>query len=388
MDLNRDIAKRQAERFGQYAPNLVNKTLLTAMLKEEGLIPSSHCKQDGKLPEFWKANSNCSGCNQNMEDSVCGNNCSYVAQDPNDPLFGGVGQRMEFAKQKADASNYHRENSLRIDIDNPEYIDLMNHQDQVKQDKLLVADRWKHPIDTEWHILRLKNKFEVDRVKTLLQELRKKNKDKEDEEEKEEEVQVIKLLTLRYEEPENERAFKNAKKCEEMDKRNASRFLVNSKLADIVSHNILLPLYQKPQKVPVPLEYGPIAKERWAAYCSSPAVQLKQAVRYLHQRGKLAQKDYKINRAIELANDLAFKEAIEQEILRYKATERDGMVPVRIRGQRPARWNGRDETDSRGVYIRWVRRKGFSFIRNDLIDIEHYNPSETTTPVVVLSSNQ
>jgi len=400
MDLNRATARRQANLLG--TPQIpVNSTVLAAVMRDQGLVAlglGTHDQQDfgEEHPPFW-ANHNVGGNAPTTTAMMVGvdnptTQDEGICSAPSPCAFVNAGGGGTYAKLPPKLDLEFGEKDSNVDVASEQYVELMERQDAVKPDKLLAQDRWKHATDTEWHLVRLRNKAEVEAVKAALAGLRRAQREEEDsagerrdgnkhgskedlEDDGDDEVQVIKFLTLRYEEPENDKVFKDRRKCEGMDQRNASRFIINSKLVNLVGQLILLPLYQKQQKVPVPLEYGPMAKERWAAYCSAPEVQLRMAIKYLYKRGKVAQRDYKIKQAVDAANEIAFEEAVEREIARYRASERDGMVPVRIRGQRPARWNGRDPTDSRGVHIRWARKKGFSFIRDDLIDIEHYKPS-------------
>jgi hypothetical protein len=90
------------------------------------------------------------------------------------------------------------------------------------------------------------------------------------------------------------------------------------------------------------------------------------AIKYLKKHhNKVAVVDYKLKNAVALCDELAF-----QDIINARIAECNGEIPVRIVGQRAGKWNGVDEMDSSGRYIRWYRKPGFTFTRPDLVDFE------------------
>jgi hypothetical protein len=179
---------------------------------------------------------------------------------------------------------------------------------------------------------------------------------------------VFKLLCRRYEEIKDETTFQSRQACAAVDTRNKAICLQNNKIVAHINDNVLKPLYHKALVVPHPPEYEKEAAERWAAYSSRPEIKLAEAIRYLMaNHKKAAELDYKLEDAVTLCDELAFAEAIKKKIADSK-----GKISVRIPGQRPAKWNGEDETDSRGLHIRWVRLPEFSFLSPQYIDYEYY----------------
>jgi hypothetical protein len=248
-----------------------------------------------------------------------------------------------------------------------------------RTDKLLQGhdNKWRCPTETEWHILRLTDKDEEEFIKSALA---KHRAEKATDDKPAVQIEMYKFLCLRYESPENEKLFKYKEKCMGMDARNKIRYFINSKLMGIVDTNIMVPLYQKAPKVPQPEQLAEIASERYDRFCSAEKIRIAKAVKYLKKRHNMvAEVDYKIKNAIEVCNDKAFNDAIEMAIERHK-----GKIPIRLTGQRPARWNGRDEVDSRGIRIRWKKGDGFSFLRPELITWEHWAPAAPEPEFVVV----
>lgn len=81
------------------------------------------------------------------------------------------------------------------------------------------------------------------------------------------------------------------------------------------------------------------------------------AVRYLTSHGKVCEKDYDIEKAVEAANDVAFECGIEDRMRSNKK------LRFRIRGSPWAFWSGKPENrDSVGRRVQWKRGEHHSFL--------------------------
>lgn len=84
------------------------------------------------------------------------------------------------------------------------------------------------------------------------------------------------------------------------------------------------------------------------------------AVRYLHKRGKICEKDYAIENAVNAANDEAFEEYVREK--RAKGTFR-----FRIPGSLPTHWDGNPEhEDGLGRKLEWSKGENHSFISPEI----------------------
>lgn len=84
------------------------------------------------------------------------------------------------------------------------------------------------------------------------------------------------------------------------------------------------------------------------------------AVRYLHEHGKVCEKDYPIEKAVAAANDEAFVAYVR------KKQER-GRFRFRMPGSPPAYWDGNPEhRDSCDRRIKWAQGENHSFISPDV----------------------
>lgn len=228
-------------------------------------------------------------------------------------------------------------------------------------------DQWSCVSDTDWYLIKLADR--PDNLPTL-RELADPNLATDS--------AVIKLLCRRYEEINDEKTFQSREACAAVDARNKAICLQNNKIVSHVNENVIKPLYHKPLVVPHPPEYEKEAADRWNVYSNKPEIKLAEAIKYLMvSHKKVAELDYKLENAVALCDELAFAEAIKKKIADSK-----GKISVRISGQRPAKWNGVDETDSRGLHIRWVRLPEFSFLSPQYIDYEYYCKEADPTVVV------
>lgn len=85
------------------------------------------------------------------------------------------------------------------------------------------------------------------------------------------------------------------------------------------------------------------------------------AVRYLCERGKVCEKDYPIESAIQAANEEAFCEHIRRK-------QERGKFRFRIPGSPPAFWDGNlDHRDSCDRRVKWVKGENHSFISPEVL---------------------
>jgi len=229
---------------------------------------------------------------------------------------------------------------------------------RVKTDALLDQDqRWACPEDTSWYLVRFKEGVALDAE--FIERWLESPQD------------VHKFLCLRYEEPQDDKIFKNLELCREIAEKNRNRFKANVRLMRLVSSHVFAPLYQVAPTVPQPTDLAAVAEDRYRKYYKSDAVRIPKAIKYLKKKHNLlAEVDYNVKNVLSFCDDVAFQDAIAAEIAKH-----DGRIPVRIKGQRPVQWNGRDLTDSRGLHIRWVRLKDFSFLEPQHISYEYYSPA-------------
>jgi hypothetical protein len=83
------------------------------------------------------------------------------------------------------------------------------------------------------------------------------------------------------------------------------------------------------------------------------------AVHYLEAREINCLRDYPIEEAVDCANELAFREAIEKK-------SRKGTIRFRIPGSPAASWSGKEgERDSCGRRVKWDKGKHHSFLSPD-----------------------
>lgn len=84
------------------------------------------------------------------------------------------------------------------------------------------------------------------------------------------------------------------------------------------------------------------------------------AVRYLAERQQYCGKDYDIERAVEVADDVAFDETVAKR-------RESGKIRFRLPGRPYATWSGNpDERDSVGRKLRWERGSNHSFISTEV----------------------
>jgi hypothetical protein len=220
-------------------------------------------------------------------------------------------------------------------------------------------DHWSCIEDTDWYLVKIADTQKLTALKELA--------------DPECTDSVVKFLCKRYEEITDERVFEHRQKCAAVDSRNKTAYIANAKLCARLTDNILKPLYQKPLTVPHYPEYEKEAADRWAKYCAQDKIKITLAVKYLKEKhNKIAEVDYEIENVVDTCNDLAFADAIKAEIAKH-----NGHIPIRIPGQRPAKWDGVSETDNRGMGIRWKRPDDFSFI-NPVVSFEFYSVTGIT----------
>jgi hypothetical protein len=80
------------------------------------------------------------------------------------------------------------------------------------------------------------------------------------------------------------------------------------------------------------------------------------AVRYLSEHGKVCEKDYQIEKAVDAANEEAFNDYIRKK-------QEKGRFRFRILGTPPTYWDGNpDHVDEFGRRVKWFAKENHSFI--------------------------
>jgi len=156
------------------------------------------------------------------------------------------------------------------------------------------------------------------------------------------------------------KTFRDVEEGKRMDAVNAERYDENKKLVAFLNP-LLEKLGLRPIRAPQPDQsYGELATRNRDQWLRDPGVRIKEALRYLHERGQLHWPDFlsDLDRLPELADDVAYEERCEAMRERFAAS---GGIPVRG-GSGTGRWDGLSETDSLGRRVQWKKRLRHTFL--------------------------
>lgn len=147
--------------------------------------------------------------------------------------------------------------------------------------------------------------------------------------------------------------------CTEIDKTNAMKQAHNSFVIDLVR------AWQK--KFDVGASAGQVTMPPPPIVCSEARINLiktlfsdkpsatKKAIIYLGERGLYCIKDFEYDAAVDVANEVAYKEECERRAA-------GGRVRVCVFGRRSCWWDGKSDVDENGRRVAWEKGEGHTFL--------------------------
>lgn len=236
-----------------------------------------------------------------------------------------------------------------------------------------IKEEWKAPENAEWLLVHVDGPIDDEKIKQVREAVGSKSHPQP----------VIPFIVKRYKNIDDPKLYKNIDECLKLDEENEQTYEENFKVIKLTNSYVTKPLYQKDLICPKPDCHAALAKEKWLEYARQPHVLLTEAIKYLKEKlNKIPMIDYNIEEAVEMCNEIAFTDAVEKEIARKK-----GRILISRPGRDGAVWDGRSETDNRGVHMRWKRLKDFSFLNSTAIQPEAYHKEVPATTTIVVSDD-
>jgi hypothetical protein len=162
----------------------------------------------------------------------------------------------------------------------------------------------------------------------------------------------------------------NLEECRRLDKYNDSVFEHNNVMLPKV--NELLPKLGQPKyTLHPPPKYLPVAQQKYEKMLFNHEFRILRSVEWLYEKGKIAVKDYRLIEGPKLADMIAEKEYIQEQIEQVSSGKITGIDITDAVGRSHIGnctcnnlWDGESERCmGEGLRIRWKRVNGHHFLR-------------------------